>query len=127
MRRRVLLTLAGVTVISPAWAAAPAPFSDKAFADAQAAGKPVIVEIHASWCPVCAKQGPILSQLRDNDFKDAVAFAIDFDSQKDLLAKFGANRQSTIIVFRGKVEKGRSVGVSDPAALKELVARAYAN
>jgi|CXWL01.1.fsa_nt_gi thiol-disulfide isomerase/thioredoxin len=127
MRRRVLLALAGIAVASPGWAAAPAPFSDKAFADAQAAGKAVIVEIHASWCPVCAKQGPILSQLRDNDFKDAVAFAIDFDSQKDLLAKFGANRQSTIIVFRGRVEKGRSVGVSDSAALKELVARAYSN
>lgn len=122
MRRRVLLALAGVAVASPGWAAAPAPFSDNAFADAQA----VIVEIHASWCPVCTKQGPILSQLRDDDFEDAVAFAIDCDSQKDLLAKFGANRQSTIIVFRGRVEKGRSVGVSDPA-LKELVARAYAN
>lgn len=127
MRRRLFLVLAGTAAFSPAWAAAPVPFSDKAFADAQAANKPVIVEIHASWCPICAKQKPILSELRDNDFKDAVAFAIDFDSQKDLLAKFGANKQSTIIVFRGKVEKGRSVGVSDPTALKELVARAYSN
>lgn len=127
MRRRVLLGLAAVAVVSPARAATPEPFSDKAFADAQAAGKPVIVEIHASWCPVCARQAPILSQLRDNDFKDAVAFKIDFDTQKDLLAKFRADRQSTIIVFRGTVEKGRSVGVSDPAALKALVARAYAN
>lgn len=127
MRRRVLLGFAAIAVTSPGWAAAPAPFSDKAFADAQAAGKPVIVEIHATWCPVCAKQAPILSQLRDNDFKDAVAFKIDFDTQKDLLAKFRANKQSTIIVFRGNVEKGRSVGVSDPAALKALVARAYAN
>ncbi len=127
MRRRVLLGLAAIAVVSPARAATPEPFSDKAFADAQAAGKPVIVEIHASWCPVCARQAPILSQLRDNDFKDAVAFKIDFDTQKDLLAKFRADRQSTIIVFRGTVEKGRSVGVSDPAALKALVARAYAN
>jgi hypothetical protein len=30
-------------------------------------------------------------------------------------------------VFRGTVEKGRSVGVSDPVALKALVARAYTN
>lgn len=126
MRRRILLAATVIAAFSPAWAAAPVAFSEQAFAEAQAAGKPIIVEVHATWCPVCAKQIPILSKLRDTEFKDAVAFGIDFDSQKPLLARFGVTAQSTIIVFRGKTEKGRSVGVSDPDALKKLVARAYA-
>lgn len=124
---RTLLALVVVTfgLIGAALARDAAPFDQAAFQAAQAAGKPIIVEIHASWCPVCAKQKPVLSQLRDTDYKDLVSFAIDFDSQKDLVARFGARSQSTLIVFKGSNETGRSVGVSDPAALRTLVQKAY--
>lgn len=124
---RTLLALVVVTfgLIGAALARDAAPFDQAAFQAAQAAGKPIIVEIHASWCPVCAKQKPVLSQLRDTDYKDLVSFAIDFDSQKDLVARFGARSQSTLIVFKGGNETGRSVGVSDPAALRTLVQKAY--
>ena len=35
---------------------------------------------------------------------------IDFDSQKDLVNRFGARMQSTLITFKGDKEEGRSVG-----------------
>lgn len=127
MRKFLLLPMLLLGWISVAWAGEARPFSADDFAVAQSAGKPIIVEIHASWCPICAKQKPILSQLRDTRFKDLVAFAIDFDSQKDLVAKFGANKQSTLIVFKGGAEKGRMVGVSDGTAITELIEKAYAN
>ncbi|MGE0853239.1 MAG: thioredoxin family protein [Hyphomicrobiaceae bacterium] len=125
MRKFLLLPMLLLGWISVSWAGEAQPFSADEFAAAQTAGKPIIVEIHASWCPVCAKQKPILSQLRDTKFKDLVAFAIDFDSQKDLVARFGANKQSTLIVFKGNAEKGRVVGVSDSAAITALVEKAY--
>ena len=38
-------------------------FDAKSFAAAQKAGKPILVAIHASWCPTCKAQKPILSEL----------------------------------------------------------------
>lgn len=106
-------------------AAGEAKFDAKAFADAQAAGKPILVAVHADWCPVCVKQKPILSRLgAEPAMKDLVVFVVDFDSQKDVTQRFGVQKQSTLIVFRGSVERDRSVGVTDEAALKALLAKA---
>ena len=38
-------------------------FDIPAFQDAQAAGKPILVDIYADWCSTCARQKPIISQL----------------------------------------------------------------
>ncbi len=123
----VALVAAGLSLaICPVtWAATPAPFSDPAFQAAQKQGKPILVEITASWCPVCAKQRPILSQLlADPRFRDMVVYNVDFDAQKDVVRELGAHMQSTLIVFDGSVEKGRSTGVSDSAAIEALLAKA---
>ena len=101
------------------------PFDQAAFEVAQAQGKPVLVEVSASWCPVCKVQAPILSKLRtDPRFKDLISFDIDFDSQKDLLRKFNVSKQSTLIVFKGKQEVGRSTGDTDPSSIESLLAKA---
>src|SRR5215831_13978899 len=64
-------------------------FDAKAFEAAQPAGKPILIEVTAPWCPTCKAQKPILSTLSQMPkFHDLVAFQIDFDSQKDLLKKF---------------------------------------
>ena len=100
------------------------PFDQKAFAAAQSAGKPILVEVTAPWCPVCKAQAPILSKLKsESRFKELVSFNIDFDSQKDLLKKFGVQKQSTLIVFKGAKEEGRSTGVTDAAAIDTLLSK----
>src|SRR4051794_18915025 len=48
---------------STAWAGTAVPFSAAAFKAAQAAGNPILVEIHADWCPTCKAQVPILDKL----------------------------------------------------------------
>ena len=55
--------------------------------------------------------------------KELVSFNIDFDTQKDLLKTFGVQKQSTLIVFKGKQEMGRSTGVTDPQAITALVGK----
>ena len=100
-------------------------FSQAAFSASQQAGKPILVEITAPWCPVCAKQRPILAQLlTEPAFEHLVRYHIDFDSQKDAIREMGANMQSTLIVFNGGHEEGRSTGVTDPGAIKALLAKA---
>lgn len=96
-----------------------------AFKAAQAAGKPVLVEIDASWCPTCAKQRPIIDRLgATTEFKNLQIYVVDFDSQKSAVRHFHADMQSTLIVFHGKQETGRSVGETDPGAIQHLLEKA---
>jgi thioredoxin 1 len=126
-RRSALFTalVASAAIAAPAFATESKPFTADAFAAAQKAGKPIFVGVHASWCPICAKQKPILSELMaDPRFKDLVYFVVDFDSQKDAVKSFGARMQSTLIAFKGEHETGRSVGDTDAASIAALLNKA---
>ena len=124
MKRLVNVALLGFAMAVAAISNA-APFDARAFEAAQTAGKPVLVEVHADWCPTCAKQKPIIGELmsRQNMKKYAV-FTVDFDTQKDLLKRFGAQQQSTLIVFKGKQEVGRSTGETDKQKIAALLEKA---
>lgn len=125
-RRSILKAslIAAAVLASPALAETAPPFDANAFAEAQKAGKPILVAIQASWCPTCKAQASILGELRaDPKFMDLVYFVIDFDSQKDLVNRFGARMQSTLIAFKGAREEGRSVGDTDRASIYALVGK----
>jgi thiol-disulfide isomerase/thioredoxin len=105
-----------------AWANSAVPFSAEAFKAAQASGSPILVEIHADWCPTCKAQNPILDKLTSNTkFKDLKVFRVDFDAMKPAVKQFGAQMQSTLIVFKGTAEQGRSVGDTKEASIEALL------
>ena len=123
-RRSILIAslIGSAFAIAPALAETGPAFDAKAFGEAQKAGKPILISVHASWCPTCKAQAPILSELRaDPKFKNLVYFVIDFDSQKDLVSRFGARSQSTLIAFKGDKEAGRSVGDTNRTSIFALV------
>jgi thioredoxin len=114
--------LALAAPLAPAWANSAVPFSAEAFKAAQASGSPILVEIHADWCPTCKAQNPILDKLTSNaKFKDLKVFRVDFDSMKPVVKQFGAQMQSTLIVFKGNAEQGRSVGDTKEASIEALL------
>jgi thiol-disulfide isomerase/thioredoxin len=136
--RRSLLLLSAIALLAPgigfparsaeaqqpsaAQPLAAQPFEADAFEAAQAAGRPILVEVSAPWCPVCRTQKPILAKLgTDPRFKDLVLFEIDFDSQKPLLRRFDARQQSTLVAFKGRQEVGRSVGETQPEWIESLL------
>ncbi len=128
-RRTTLATLvafaAALLLAAPAFAADKQPFDQAAFQAAQAAGKPILVHVTAPWCPTCKAQAPIVSRLTgEARFADLVSFNIDFDTQKDLLRTFNVRMQSTLIVFRGARETGRSTGDTNPTSIEALLAKA---
>ena len=118
----VALTVASAILVSPALATETETYTPEVFAAAQKAGKPIFVGIHASWCPTCARQKPILSELMaDPKFKNLVYFVVDYDSQKDVVKFFGARMQSTLIAFKGTTETGRSVGDTERSSIAALL------
>jgi thioredoxin 1 len=99
-------------------------WNQAAFTSAQNAGKSIIVDVTAPWCPTCAKQRPTIAALEhDPEFARAIIFEVDFDTQKDVLRKMHVSAQSTLIAFKGKTEMTRATGVTDPAEIRALFAR----
>ena len=127
-RRSLIAILAAAPLLaSPALAAAPAarPFDKAAYDAALAAGRPMLVEITAPWCPTCRAQKQVMGKLlTEPRFADLLILEIDFDSQKQLVRAFGARMQSTLIVYSGGKEVGRSVGETDPGRIEALLASA---
>lgn len=123
-RRSVLFAAAAASaaLAAPALATETKAFDPQSFAAAQRAGKPIFVAVHASWCPICKAQKPILSELMaDPKFKDLIYFVVDFDSQKDAVKFFNVRMQSTLIAFKGATETGRSVGDRDRSSIAALL------
>ena len=123
-RRTLFAALAGIALAAPALAGNMA-FKTGDFDKARMSGKPVLVEVTAPWCPTCKAQKPILSELKAQPrFKDLTVFEVDFDSQKDALRTLGVQKQSTLIVYKGGQEDGRSTGETSKAAIEGLLAKA---
>ena len=100
-------------------------FTPAALAEAQKAGKSILVEVTAPWCPVCKAQKVVLADLSKQErFKSLVKFEVDFDSQKDALKALSAKMQSTLIVYKGDKEMGRLVGETKKESIEALLARA---
>lgn len=96
-------------------------FTQANFDTLQTAGKPVIVHVHADWCPTCKSQDTILNPLiKSPEFKGVTFLQVNFDDQKDVLKKFNVANQSTIIVFKGGKEVGRSIGDTKAASIDAL-------
>lgn len=123
---QTVLALALVALTTPgATAAERKIFDGKDFAAAQAQGKSILIDISATWCPTCQAQKPIIQKLSaEPQYKDLTIFDVDFDTRKDVLRKFGAQVQSTLIVFKGGNETGRSVGATSESAIADLMHKA---
>ncbi len=99
-------------------------FDASAFEAAQKAGRPILVEVSAPWCPTCQAQKPILQGLFSRpELENLVVFEVDFDTRKEVLKALNVRQQSTLIVFRGATEMGRSVGDTNPASIAALLGK----
>jgi thioredoxin 1 len=120
-RKLPLLGLLALSFAAPLMAQPIQPFSTSALKAAQAAGKPVLVDAYASWCPTCRKQAPTIDAMaKDPAFDKLLILRLDYDNQADEKRALGITQQSTLIAFTGSKEAGRSVGITDPDQIKAL-------
>ena len=97
-------------------------FSQQDFDNLTREGKPVVLDISATWCPTCKAQKPIIDGLmKQSTYKDVTLMTIDFDSAKPTLKKFKVTIQSTLVAFKGDKEVGRSSGDTTPEGIEGLI------
>jgi thioredoxin 1 len=123
MIRTALFAIAAtVAATVPAQAATTQKFDRAAFTAAQAQGRPILVEVKAWWCPVCASQGrTIAAATKSPEFNKLVIFEINYDSQKAEWKSFNVRKQATLIGFRGTREVGRIEFQTDKALIGNLL------
>jgi thioredoxin 1 len=128
MQRRHFLILATAAGIAAAVQPALAHNGDETipgFDEALKAGGPVMIHVTAPWCETCQAQKPIVSSLLASPaFKNMKKFDVDFDTQKEILARYRVQMQSTMIVYKGGKEVDRQTGQTDPAVIEALLREA---
>lgn len=126
MLSRRLFALSTLALFSMAFETqARSAFTLAAFEAAKTAGKPIIIEFHATWCPTCKAQAPVVESLAAQaEFNSFVVLRVDYDSQKDVRRSFDVRRQSTLIVYKGDREVGREVGITNEESIAELMRKA---
>jgi thioredoxin 1 len=122
MITRRSLVLSGIaTMLLPLPAFARSSFSDDAFTSAAKSGRPVLIEFHADWCPTCRAQEKVVNKLVGSTYGNVVVLRVLFDSQKDLLKRFGVRQQSTLIMFKNGEELARAVGMTNASDIADLL------
>lgn len=124
-------TIARIFLVATlAFAAVGAVGGEQAFSQAQfdqlnAAGKPVIVYFHATWCPNCKVQQPIVDRLAvQPDMKQVTIFVADYDREAALKHAMKVTQQSTFVVFKGGREVARSTGQTRERDIMDTFAKA---
>jgi thiol-disulfide isomerase/thioredoxin len=131
LSRRSLLAVSGLALTAGLFSAAaalPPGFGDytkEKFEAALKSPKPVLVHVHADWCPVCVRQERAFKELSESaDFKKFAAIQVNFDMDTDFRKTHNVNNQSVILVFKGGKEAGRIGGVTETAKIAEFLAKA---
>ena len=106
-------------------AASERPFDQAAFEHLKAEGKPVVVYFHATWCPTCKIQQPIVDRLSASaDLKGVTLFEADYDKEVALKRALRVTQQSTFVVFKNGHEVARSTGETTEPAIKSTLDKA---
>ena len=97
-------------------------FDSGSFERARQAGRLVVLVVSSGRSAADADLPQLVEALSDGDLAgDAVFFRLDFHRQRNQLARFKIDREGTIIVYRGRQERGRSVGEADGITLRRLI------
>jgi thioredoxin 1 len=123
----LLLGAAPVLAQGSALATEKEPYSAERFAQLQAEGALILVDVWAEWCGTCQRQTDVLrAYLAEHPDVPLHVLTVDFDAQREAVRRFRAPRQSTLLLFQGSEQVWFSVAETKRdvifAAINEAVA-----
>ncbi len=100
-------------------------YTQQEFDALNAAGKTMVIHVHADWCGICkAQDNQVNAAMSSPEFKDVIFFEVDFDVQRKAVKFFNTKVQSVLIIFKQGQEIDRTVGLRDPGALQIFLQQA---
>ena len=81
-----------------------------------------MVDFWASWCGPCKLLSPVLDKVAQ-EFEGSVKFTkVNVDENPELAVKYGIVSIPTVMLFKGKEEPKRLIGLVDAQTLREFLA-----
>lgn len=126
--RKIFLALTALFVLTASPAIAGKEFApyDKAKLEAAIkSGAPVVVHVHAEWCPICRRQVMVLNELfNDPAIAKIEGVRVNYDKDRDFVSGYKVKRQANILVFKGGKEVARVDYDPDEKRIRAAINRA---
>ena len=120
-----LLVICSLFLSTSAFAGGIMKFTEAGFEQLKQEDAAVLIDVHATWCPTCRKQAKVIKAFfKQHPDSKLTVLKVDFDQQKPWVKHFKAFRQSTLIMYKGDKEIGRSIAQTDEKKLFNLFSMA---
>ena len=96
--------------------------NDSNYAEVLAQGKPVVLDVWATWCGPCKMVGPIIEQL-STEYADRVVIGkVDVeDEADDLVSQFGIRNVPTVVFLKDGQVVDKLVGAATKAMYEQKI------
>ena len=95
-------------------------FDLKKLIDTQKSGKTIVVHSWNKYCSTCAAQFKVFDQAL-KDFKNVEFMFYEQNKNKDIARSLGIQYWTTIVVYKGKDEIAREIGLTNKDQIYELI------
>ena len=95
-------------------------FDLKKLIDVQKSGKTIVVHSWNKYCSTCAAQFKVFDQAL-KDFQDVEFMFYEQNKNKDIAKSLGVQYWTTIVVYKGKDEIARDIGLTSKDQIYELI------
>lgn len=112
------VAISGHIAIASVYAMDIEPYTPEGLLRRQRAGEVVSLSFYAKWCATCLMQEKVFHSFKGDASVPGTLLVVDYDQSRKIMQKLHVHAQSTLIVYKGHVERHRSGGLTDPQVLR---------
>lgn len=100
------------------------PYTKEAFEKSQEKNEKIMLQVYASWCPVCKNEDKVFNNVKGEEvFKKVTYYQANFDTEAQLKKDFNIKNPGTVVLFEGKKEVARTEQIPTENDFKNLVSK----